>query len=592
MLKSLLIAGAVIGALESAFSGWVIWRWHGGEMRSGFSLAAHGIIVEDLPELIITGILLFVHVLAVVFLPLMARRAMIACAGGGGAFAKVLASFVRLSFYMALLTALITFPNTTGSLPHALALPWWVLRAAVTVGMPVAMLAFMKWSPAAVRCYGESFVSQMGDSAMASVTRDGAALVMLMLGALVLVVFVAAVPSMKTFGFSFLTSSEWRPNSLPGGPKHDAQGNTFIDPDTGETAMEPDKPPAFGALPVIYGTSVSSAIAVVLAVPLSFGAAIFLVRVAPRALVPPVSFLIEFLAAIPSIAYGIWGLFVLGPFLQTRFEPIFYKTYLKLPATTWPQLGLMILLPVLIQVAGWLWVRALGRRPKGSVSAMMVRLIVAGTFLSAVLGLIVALSLAYSGARVLPGLDASVRKLTGISPSLSWLFNYTIERDGQPEVHPVALTGYDMLCGGLILAIMIIPIITAISRDVLRAVPRAQTEGTTALGATWWQSSKEMLKYSRSGLFGAVMLGLARAAGETMAVTMVIGNNPQIKLSPFVAAQTMSSLLATQFAEADQAGYRSALFEVALILLVMSLVFNIVARYLVVGKGSRSAAAA
>ena len=148
-----------------------------------------------------------------------------------------------------------------------------------------------------------------------------------------------------------------------------------------------------------------------------------------------------------------------------------------------------------------------------------------------------------------------------------------------------------MLCGGLMLAIMILPIITAISRDVLRAVPRAQVEGTAALGATWWQSSKEMLKYSRSGLFGAVMLGLARAAGETMAVTMVIGNNPQIKPSPFMPAQTMSSLLATQFAEADSAEHRSALFEVALILLVMSLAFNIVARYLVVGKGARTSAA-
>jgi len=342
---------------------------------------------------------------------------------------------------------------------------------------------------------------------------------------------------------------------------------------------------------VIYGTTVSSAIAVVFAVPLSFGAAIFLVRVAPRVIVPPVSFLIEFLAAIPSIAYGIWGLFVLGPFLQTKFEPIFYRAYLRLPAMTWPQLALTILLPTLILLSGWLWIRRLGRRPRGSVSTMLVRCIVAGTFLTAVLGLVMALSLAYSGAHLLPGVDSSLRTLIGGPPTLSWLFNYTIERNGQLESHAVALTGYDMLCGGLVLAIMIVPIITAISRDVLRAVPRAQTEGTTALGATWWQSSKEMLKYSRSGLFGAVMLGLARAAGETMAVTMVIGNNPQIKVSPFMAAQTMSSLLATQFAEADFPEYRSALFEVALILLAMSLAFNVVARYLVVGKGARSAAA-
>ena len=152
-------------------------------------------------------------------------------------------------------------------------------------------------------------------------------------------------------------------------------------------------------------------------------------------------------------------------------------------------------------------------------------------------------------------------------------------------------TGRDMFCGGLILAIMIVPIITAVARDVLQGVPRAQVEGSIALGATWWQSAKEMLKYSRSGLFGAVMLGLARAAGETMAVTMVIGNITQIRVSPFAPAQTMASLLANEFAEASSAIHRAALAEVALILLAMSLIFNVVARYLVVGKGARTAAA-
>jgi phosphate transport system permease protein len=121
-------------------------------------------------------------------------------------------------------------------------------------------------------------------------------------------------------------------------------------------------------------------------------------------------------------------------------------------------------------------------------------------------------------------------------------------------------------------------------------VPRAQVEGTVALGATWWQSAKEMLKYSRSGLFGAIMLGLARAAGETMAVTMVIGNKNQISASLFAPAQTMSSLLASEFAEASDI-QRSALMEVALILLLMSLLFNVTARYLVVGKNARTAAA-
>jgi len=161
-----------------------------------------------------------------------------------------------------------------------------------------------------------------------------------------------------------------------------------------------------------------------------------------------------------------------------------------------------------------------------------------------------------------------------------------------------------MFCGSLVLAIMIIPIITAISRDVLQRVPRGQIEGTAALGATWWQSSREMLKYGRSALFGAVMLGLARAAGETMAVTMVIGNNPQIAgltkdgaitrwlPNPFAASQTMASLLANEFGEAGNGTlHYSALMYVAFVLLVMSLIFNVVARYLVVGKGARTAAA-
>jgi len=148
-----------------------------------------------------------------------------------------------------------------------------------------------------------------------------------------------------------------------------------------------------------------------------------------------------------------------------------------------------------------------------------------------------------------------------------------------------------MFAGGLILGIMIVPIITAVSRDVLRAVPRVQIEGTLALGATWWQSSREMIRYSRSGLFGAVILGLARAAGETMAVTMVIGNSMKIEASWFAPSQTMASLLSTQFGNPENDLHRSALLEVALILLVMSLLFNIIARILVVGGNARGAAA-
>jgi len=334
-----------------------------------------------------------------------------------------------------------------------------------------------------------------GDSIMHGLSLLGGLVILVMLAGLLFVLITAAVPSMKKFGWSFLTGRVWQPNEIEVAV-HTPDGKVVKDAD-GEIVTQ-TIPAKFGALPVIFGTIVSSAIALVLAVPLSFGAAMFLVRIAPRRLVAPVSFLIEFLAAIPSIAYGIWGMFVLTPFLMNYVE--------RGPLQKWAH-----------------------------------------------------------------------------TPLVSWLY---FDSHGTRYY----CTGSDMLCGGLVLAIMIIPIITAISRDILRAVPRAQVEGTIALGATWWQSATEMFKFSRSGLFGAVMLGLARAAGETMAVTMVIGNTPRIALSLFSQAQTMASLLASKFVEAEDLE-RSALLEVGLILLIMSLVFNVVARWLVVGKDSRSAAA-
>jgi phosphate transport system permease protein len=300
-----------------------------------------------------------------------------------------------------------------------------------------------------------------------------------------------------------LYTSQWRPNELTV-PAKDAAGHVMME--DGEVVMK-TMPAVFGALPAIYGTAMSSLLALVFAVPLSFGAALFLVRLSSRQLAGPVSFLVEFLAAIPSIAYGMWGLFVLAPFLQHTIEP-----------------GLQSAL-------GWI-----------------------------------------------PGVN-------------TWLFTEVNTRGNEVISRTLPLTGRDMFCGGLVLAIMILPIITAISRDVLRQVPRAQIEGTLALGATWWQSSREMLLYSRSALFGAVMLGLARAAGETMAITMVIGNANRINGSLFAPAQTMSSLLANEFAEATGELHRAALTEVALILLLMSLFFNIVARWLVVGGSARTAAA-
>lgn len=322
----------------------------------------------------------------------------------------------------------------------------------------------------------------LSDKVLELLTVGSAVVIFVLLAALVSVLVYAAIPSFKTFGLAFLVHSEWRPNELERF-KRDAQGRVEKDSD-GEPITE-TIPPAFGALPVIYGTAVTSAISLAFAIPFSLGCALFLVRIAPRRSVKPLSFLIEFLAAIPSIAYGIWGLFVFAPFLQQHIE-------------------------------------------------------------------------------------APLNSLFAGVPGLHWLSSDST-------------TGRDMLSGSLVLAIMVIPIITAVSRDVLRAVPRAQIEGTTALGATWWQTSREMLRYSRSGLFGAIMLGLARAAGETMAVAMVIGNVNQVRFSPFAAAQTMSSLLANEFAEASSDLHRAALLEVALILLVMSLLFNVVARWLVVG---------
>jgi len=341
------------------------------------------------------------------------------------------------------------------------------------------------------------------DAILAGLARAGALSVILMLVVLVGVLIVAAWPSIHLFGAHFLVSSDWRPNELHV-PLHDRLGHVVME--DGEVAMR-IIPPSFGALPVIYGTAVSSLLALLFAVPLSLGTALFLVRLCPRTLKTPISFMVEFLAAIPSIAYGIWALFVLAPFLQLHLEPALR-----------------------------------------------------------------------SGLSWIPGVN-------------NWLFASPAIRNGVTVSTPLPLTGRDMFSGGLVLAIMIVPIITAISRDVLRSVPRAQVEGTLALGATWWQSSWEMLCFSRAALFGAIMLGLARAAGETMAITMVIGNNNQIQPSWFAPAQTMSSLLANEFAEASSTLHRAALTEVALILLVMSLLFNIVARWLVVGRGPSGAAA-
>ena len=236
----------------------------------------------------------------------------------------------------------------------------------------------------------------------------------------------------------------------------------------------------FGALPAVVGTLLSSALALLVATPLAIGAAIFTSELAPQRLRAPVAFLIDLLAAIPSVVYGLWGLFVLVPILRLY---------------------------------------------------------------------------------VMPSLEASLGGLP--------LFRGPIY-------------GPSLLAAGLVLAIMILPYIAAVSREVLAAVPRAQREAALALGATRLEVIRDaVLPYARSGLVGGVMLGLGRALGETMAVTMVIGNRHAIPSSLFDPAYTMASLLANEFGEASTDGHMSALMAVAGLLLVITLVVNMLARWLV-----------
>ena len=256
--------------------------------------------------------------------------------------------------------------------------------------------------------------------------------------------------SMRQFGFGFLTSQQWNPIK-------------------GE----------FGALPFIYGTLASSLIALLISVPFSLGIAIFLVEQAPHYISRPVGFLVELLAAIPSVVYGLWGIFVLAPFLRNYIEPPLSRTL------------------------GWL-------------------------------------------------------------P----LFRGTI-------------TGLGLLTGGIILAIMVMPIISAVVRDVLAAVPGSQREAALALGATKWEMIRVVLVNGAPGIAGAVILGLGRALGETMAVTMVIGNRPQISLSLFEPSYTIASAIANEFTEATGDLYLSALVELGLILFLVTFIVNGIARVLV-----------
>ena len=260
-----------------------------------------------------------------------------------------------------------------------------------------------------------------------------------------------SLPAMHAFGWRFLVTSTW-------------------DPVAG----------SFGALPFIYGTLVSSLLALLIAAPLSLGAAIYLAELAPFWIRPPIAFLIEMLAAVPSVVYGLWAIFVLVPWLRTWVQPA---------------------------LGQWL----------------------------------------------------------GFLP----LFQ------GPPY-------GVGMLAAGLILAIMVVPYITSVSREVLLAVPNSQREAALGIGATRWEVTRiAVLRYGRSGLVGALLLGLGRALGETMAVTMVIGNRPEVAASLFAPGYTMASVIANEFTEATSDLYISALVEIGFLLLVVTILVNALARLLV-----------
>ncbi len=274
------------------------------------------------------------------------------------------------------------------------------------------------------------------------------------LGTLVLIVYQLVLrsgPSWHAFGMKFFAGRDWDPVSEQ-----------------------------FGALPFIYGTLVSSLLALIIAVPLSIGVAVFTTEMCPVRLRGPLSFFVELLAAIPSVVYGLWAIFVLVPLLSGYVEP----------------------------------------------------------FLSKVLG---------------------------------WTGFFT----GPPY-------GISMLAAGIILAIMIVPIISSITREVLMVVPQHQREAALALGATRWEMIRMgVLRNARAGIMGAIILGLGRALGETMAVTMVIGNRPEIAKSLFAPGYSMASVLANEFSEATGDVYLSALIEIGLALFLVTIVVNALARLMV-----------
>ncbi|MBY6241051.1 phosphate ABC transporter permease subunit PstC [Methylosinus sp. Sm6] len=297
-----------------------------------------------------------------------------------------------------------------------------------------------------------------------NLTRSAAILVLLILGGVIFSLIYGSLPAIRAFGLGFLTTESWNPVTEK-----------------------------FGAVAPIYGTLVTSAIAMLIAVPLGLGIAIFLTELCPHALRRPIGVAIELLAGIPSIIYGIWGLFVLAPFLQQHVQP-------------------------------------------------------------------------------------ALISLTGDIPVLSSLFA------GPPY-------GIGMLTAGFILAIMVLPFITSISRDVFDTVPPVLKEAASGVGCTTWEVMRYVvIPYTRVGVIGGVMLGLGRALGETMAVTFVIGNAHRVSASLLAPGTTISATIANEFTEAVGDVYTSALIELGLILFVITFFVLAAARFMLMRIEQKSGA--
>jgi len=295
------------------------------------------------------------------------------------------------------------------------------------------------------------------------VTRTAAITVLIILGGVIVSLVHGSLPAMKAFGFGFLFSEAWNPVT-----------------------------DNFGALPAVYGTIVTSTIAMLIAVPVGLGIATFLTELCPHPLRRPIGVAIELLAGIPSIIYGIWGLFVFAPFVQAHVQPAMISAF-------------------------------------------------------------------------------------GDIPVLSTLFA------GPPY-------GIGMLTAGFILAIMVLPFIASIARDVFETVPPMLKEAAAGVGCTTWEMMRHVvMPYTRVGVIGGVMLGLGRALGETMAVTFVIGNAHKVSPSLFAPGTTISATIANEFTEAVGDVYTSALIQLGLILFILTFIVLACARYMLMRIEQKSA---